>query len=103
MIRSNALIVSHVCALAVARDGALKSRPAKPTSTRKMTMKRFTIRTHHSPEMLAQLCRSHRVHQTCICGVFNCPMGEGVKCGDVMPWMWKELLEEEKDDANDQA
>jgi hypothetical protein len=28
-------------------------------------------------------------------------MGEGVICQDVMPWMWKEIMEEEPDNAED--
>ena len=64
-------------------------------------MKRIVLKTHHSPEMLTRLCRSHRVYKTCVCGVLDCPFGNDVNCAEVMPWMWKEIMEEESDAEKD--
>lgn len=66
-----------------------------------MTMKKIVLRTHHSAEHMARLCQNVSAVQDCPCGAFNCPMGEGVKCGDVQPWMWKEIMKEESDAEKD--
>jgi hypothetical protein len=62
-------------------------------------MKRVVLKTRHSAQHMSKLCQNVSAVRDCPCGAFNCPMGEGVKCGDVMPWMWKEIMDEEKDDA----
>lgn len=64
-------------------------------------MKRVVLKIRHSAERMSKLCQNVSAVQDCPCGAFNCPMGEGVKCGDVMPWMWKEIMEEEPDNAED--
>lgn len=60
---------------------------------------RVVLKTQLSAEHMAMLCQNVSAVQDCPCGAFICPMGEDVKCGDVMPWMWKEIMEEVKDDA----
>lgn len=63
-------------------------------------MKRVILKTRHSAEHMAMLCQNVSAVQDCPCGAFNCPMGEGVLCQDVQPWMWKEIMEGESDAAD---
>jgi hypothetical protein len=62
-------------------------------------MKRVVLKTQLSAEHMARLCQDVSAVQDCPCGAFGCLMGEGIKCGDVLPWMWQEIMEEEKDAA----
>lgn len=64
-------------------------------------MWKVVLKTVFKPEHMADLCQSVAEVRDCPCGAFNCPMGEGVKCGDVQPWMWKEIMEEESDAEKD--